>query len=164
MRLTHFTDYALRTLLYLGVHKGEPVPVARIARAYGISYYHLVKVSALLTELGLVESTRGRGGGLKLAVPEGAIRLGDVVRATEPDLHLVECFDPVTDRCPITPACGLRHVLFDARRAFLEVLDGQTLGDLLAPEGQARKLQALWLSDSQPGEGVREEATTPAEP
>lgn len=152
MRLTQFSDYALRTLLYLGVNRDYPVPVARVAQAYGISYHHLVKVAALLTELGVVEATRGRGGGLRLAVPTESVNLGELIRKTEPDLHLVECFDAATDTCPITPACGLRHLLYDARAAFLDVLDRQTLADLLAPPGQAARLRALWLDGNGQGE------------
>ncbi|MEX2528809.1 MAG: Rrf2 family transcriptional regulator [Gemmatimonadota bacterium] len=154
MRLTQFSDYALRTLLYLGVHRADPVPVAQVARAYGISYHHLVKVAAQLTELGMVEATRGRGGGLRLIVPAEAVNLGELIRNTEPDLHLVECFDAATDSCPITPTCGLRHLLYDARKAFLDVLDGQTLADLLAPPGQAARLQALWLDEDPPTRAV----------
>lgn len=147
MRLTQFSDYALRTLLYLALHREDPVPVAQVARAYGISYHHLVKVAALLTELGVVDATRGRNGGLRLAVPTESVNLGELIRKTEPDLHLVECFDAATDTCPITPACGLRHLLYDARAAFMDVLDRQTLADLLAPPGQAARLQELWLDE-----------------
>ena len=143
MRLTQFTDYSLRTLLYLRVHQDRPVPLAEIARSYGISYHHLVKVASLLTELELVTSTRGRTGGFRLAVAPEEINIGWLARRTEPDFHLVECFDRSTDTCPITTACRLRHVLADAQRAFLDVLDRYTLADFPALAEQER-LVTLW--------------------
>lgn len=144
MRLTQFTDYALRTVLYLGVHGGRLVPLAEVARAYGISYHHLVKVGALLANLEVVEAVRGRGGGLRLARAPEEINVGWLVRRTEPDFHLVECFDRKTDTCPITPACGLRHALFEAQNRFLETLDGYTLAHFLATPGRQEALIRLW--------------------
>ena len=144
MRLTQFTDYALRTLLYLGVHNDRLVPVAEVARSYRVSHNHLVKVAAMLTELGVVEAVRGRGGGLRLAVDPGEINVGWVIRRTEPDLHLVECFDRATDTCPITPACMLKKVLHEARRNFLETLDRYTLADFLASPERQHALVQLW--------------------
>lgn len=150
MRLTQFTDYALRTVLYLGVHDGRLVPLAEIARAYGISYHHLVKVGALLTNLGVVEAVRGRGGGLRLASPPEDINVGWLVRRTEPDFHLVECFDRETDTCPITPACGLRHALFEAQTRFLEALDRYSLAHFLAAPGRQEALIRLWRTEAVP--------------
>lgn len=144
MRLTQFSDYALRTLLYLGVNDDRLVPVAEVARAYRISYNHLAKVAGLLVELGLVEPVRGRGGGLRLAAPASGINVGWLVRRTEPDLDLVECFDRTTDTCPITPACKLRHVLVEARQAFLGALDRYTLADLLRSRERREQLVQLW--------------------
>lgn len=146
MRLTQFTDYALRTLLYLGVHDDRLVPVSEVARSYRVSHNHLVKVAAMLTELGVVEAVRGRGGGLRLAVDPAEVNVGWVIRRTEPDFHLVECFDRATDTCPITPACMLKKVLHEARRNFLETLDRYTLADFLASPERRESLVQLWDS------------------
>jgi Rrf2 family transcriptional regulator, nitric oxide-sensitive transcriptional repressor len=143
MRLTQFSDYALRALLYLRVHEDRAVPLTEIARSYGISYHHLVKVAALLGELGLVTTVRGRAGGYRLAKSPADISLGWLIRRTEPDFHLVECFDRATDTCPITPACKLRSVLLEAQRSFLDVLDRYTLADLGADPRQRRRLVQL---------------------
>lgn len=131
MRLTRFTDYALRTLIHLGAKEPHQGSIAEIAAAYGISEHHLVKVVHRLGQLGLVRTTRGRGGGLRLGRSAAEIRIGDVVRATEDDLALVPCF--AGERCAITPACRLKGVLGEALAAFLAVLDRHTLADLLEP-------------------------------
>lgn len=144
MRLTQFSDYALRTLLYLGVHDDRLVPVAEVARSYGISHHHLVKVAGMLTELGAVEAVRGRGGGLRLAMEPRHVNVGWIVRRTEPDMNLVECFDPATDTCPITPACMLKKVLYEARKSFLDTLDRYTLEDFLASSDRQEALVQLW--------------------
>jgi Rrf2 family nitric oxide-sensitive transcriptional repressor len=144
MRLTQFTDYSLRTLLYLRVHQDRAVPLAEIARSYGISYHHLVKVGTRLTELGLVTAVRGRAGGFQLATRPEAVNVGWLIRQTEPDFHLVECFDRETDNCPITPACRLRSVLVEAQRAFLDVLDKYTLADFPASVEHSARLVTLW--------------------
>jgi len=144
MRLTQFSDYALRTVLYLGVHDSRLVPLAEVARAYRVSYHHLVKVGALLVNLGVVQSVRGRGGGFRLALPPAEVNVGWLVRQTEPDFHLVECFDRETDTCPITPVCGLRHALLKAQTVFLETLDQYTLEHLLASPGRQTALIQLW--------------------
>jgi len=130
MRLTSHTDYSLRLLLYLAVHPGEPVSVPDVAIAYDLSRHHLAKVSQNLARLGFVQTTRGRSGGLTLARPAAGIRVGAVVRALEPDWALVECLSS-EGRCVIAPACRLKGVLREARDAFLAVLDGYTLQDLL---------------------------------
>jgi Rrf2 family nitric oxide-sensitive transcriptional repressor len=151
MRLTQFTDYSLRTLLYLGVHSDRLVPVGEVARAYGISYHHLVKVGSLLVDLGLVESTRGRGGGLRLAVAPVEVNVGWLVRRTEPDFHLVECFDREHDTCPITPACMLKNVLHEAQKSFLAPLDRYTLADFLASPERRERLVQLWTRERAAG-------------
>lgn len=139
MHLTQFSDYGLRIALYLAAHEGRLVSVDEIARAYRISRNHLVKVVQALTELGVVESQRGRGGGMRLAKPAREINVGWLVRQTEPHFHLVECFDEATNTCPIAPACGLKGALVRAQKAFLAVLDEYTLDqfqarrDLLRP-------------------------------
>jgi Rrf2 family nitric oxide-sensitive transcriptional repressor len=148
VRLTQFSDYALRTLIYLGAHDERLVSVTEIARSYRISYNHLVKVTGRLVELGLVEAVRGRGGGLRLAADPSAISVGWLIRRTEPDLDLVECFNSTVDTCPITPACRLRHALKEARQAFLETLDGYTLADMLATPENRRALIQLWMKSA----------------
>jgi Rrf2 family transcriptional regulator, nitric oxide-sensitive transcriptional repressor len=131
MRLTVYTDYALRVLMFLAVHP-EPKPtIGEIAASYGISRNHLMKVVYELGVAGYIETARGKKGGLRLARPAVAIGLGDVVRQTEPDLALVPCFDPVNAACALTPACRLRGVLHLAQAAFLKVLDEHTLADLV---------------------------------
>ncbi|HEY0522451.1 MAG TPA: Rrf2 family transcriptional regulator [Stellaceae bacterium] len=134
MRLTVHTDYALRTLLYLGLHGERLGSIRAIAQAYDISENHLTKVVHRLGRGGFVNTVRGRGGGIRLARPPAAIRIGDVVRRTEEDMALVECFGSA-NTCRITADCRLRGAFDEALRAFLAVLDGYTLADLLgAPE------------------------------
>ena len=144
MRLTQFSDYALRTLLYLRVHEDRAVPLAEVARSYGISYNHLVKVAALLGDLGVVATVRGRAGGYRLAKAPGEINLGWLIRQTEPDFHLVECFDRANDKCSITPACRLKNVLMEATKSFLAVLDRYTLADFPSSPTDGLRLIQLW--------------------
>lgn len=144
MQLTQFTDFALRTLLYLAVHRERLVPVAEISAAYGISNNHLVKVAHQLARLGFIESARGRGGGLRLARDPAEISAGEVVRATEPNFHLVECFDRTHNTCPIVPACELVRVLARAREAFLAELDAVPLAQLLHGGRKAERLTQIW--------------------
>jgi Rrf2 family nitric oxide-sensitive transcriptional repressor len=141
MQLTLFSDYSLRIALYLASHPDRLCSVDEISRAYGISRAHLVKVVQRLTELGVVSSTRGRGGGLRLARAPEDVNVGALVRATEPHFDVVECFDPKTNTCPIAPACGLKGTLMRARKAFLDVLDEQVLADYLP---RRERLVALW--------------------
>lgn len=144
MRLTRHTDNALRALIYLGIHTDEaPARITDIARRMGMSEDHLAKVIARLAQLGYVETIRGRDGGARLAKPPEAIVVGEVVRATEDNLNLVECFDPATNQCPIAPACALAPALDEALTAFLSVLDRYTLADLIAkPRSLTRLLVA----------------------
>ena len=131
MRLTVYTDYSLRMLMYLAVRSDRRATIAEVADAYGISKAHLTKVAHQLGLAGYLETVRGKGGGLGLARPASAIRLGDVVRRTEPDMALVPCFEPGHGHCPIVPACGLQGALREARAAFLAVLDRYSLEDLV---------------------------------
>lgn len=141
MQLTQFSDYSLRLLLYLTAQHERWVPLPEISRAYGVSQNHMAKVAQLLQQQGFIESSRGRAGGLRLAKPPGNINVGDVVRATEPHLNLVECFDAETNTCPIDNACGLKGALIAAQKAFLRELDRFTLADF-SPRGPA--LIKLW--------------------
>lgn len=131
MQLTLYTDYSLRVLLYLGLNPREMSTIGDIADSYRISRNHLVKVVHNLAIQGFVNTTRGRGGGLGLARSPDAINIGDVVRHTEVNFHLVECFDRERNTCPIAAACILKSALHEAQKAFMAVLDGYTLADIL---------------------------------
>ncbi len=143
MRLTRHTDNALRSLIYLALHNDAPSRIADIARRMGMSEDHAAKVIARLAELGFVNTVRGRSGGARLARPAAQINIGQVVRATENNLELVECFDPSTNRCPIAPACVLARALEEALNAFLGVLDRYTLAELSA---KPRALERLLIA------------------
>lgn len=132
MRLTRYTDYSLRVLIYLGLQTERLSSIREIADLYGISESHLMKVVQALGQSGYVATLRGRGGGLRLAKSPHEINLGDVVRNTEVDVALVECFAE-SGACRIAGPCRLRHVLKDALNAFFAVLDRYTLADLLQP-------------------------------
>jgi len=140
MRLTVYTDYSLRMLMYLAVKGDQLATIAEVADAYGISRHHLTKVAHQLGVAGYLETVRGKGGGLRLANPADRINLGEVVRHAEPDMALVPCFEPLCAPCPIAPGCGLRRALHEARQAFMTVLDRYSLADLVT---QRTKLQAL---------------------
>ena len=143
MRLTRHTDNALRALTYLAMQDGAPARITDIARRMGMSEDHVAKVIARLAELGFVTTLRGRTGGVKLARPAAAIVVGDVVRATEDNMALVECFDPATNQCPIAPACVLARALDEALHSFLTVLDRYTVADLITkPRALTRLLRA----------------------
>jgi Rrf2 family nitric oxide-sensitive transcriptional repressor len=135
MRLTRFTDYGLRTLIYLAVRPDSLGSIAGIAAAYRISEHHLVKVVHALGRAGLIETQRGRRGGIRLARPAAAIGLGEVVRATEPELALVECQGGTP--CAIDGVCGLHGLMDEAMAAMLAVLDRHTLADVAGPSGWA---------------------------
>jgi len=132
MRLTSFTDYSLRTLIYLALQPDRLATIADIAGAYDISTNHLMKVVHQLALAGDIITLRGQHGGLRLARSPAEINVGDVVRRTEPDMALVTCFS-VDQRCTIQDDCVLQHALNDALTAFLDVLDRYTLADLVAP-------------------------------
>jgi Rrf2 family nitric oxide-sensitive transcriptional repressor len=143
VHLTLHADYALRVLLYLASNPDRVVSTGEVSDAYGISKHHLVRVVQGLGRHGFVEVRPGRAGGVLLARPPAEISVGEVVRRMEPDFHVVECFDPKTNTCPITPACGLIGVLNEATRAFLSSLDKYTLEDLL--RRSPRKLSSYFL-------------------
>jgi Rrf2 family nitric oxide-sensitive transcriptional repressor len=131
MRLTNFSDYALRILMYAAAQEDDRlVTIEETATVYGISRAHLMKVANQLTRAGFLKAVRGRSGGLTLGRLPGKIRLGEVLRATEPDFALVECFAP-GNRCRITPRCRVRGALQEALAAFLKTLDRYTLADVM---------------------------------
>lgn len=137
MRLTRYTDYAMRVLLYLGARPEALCSISEVSRAYGISQNHLMKVVNDLARAGYVASVRGRFGGIRLGRPAGEINVGAVVRHTEDGFDLVDC-----GGCVIAPACGLTGALDEALAAFMRVLDGYTLADLLARRGDMSRLFA----------------------
>jgi Rrf2 family nitric oxide-sensitive transcriptional repressor len=135
MRLTVYTDFSLRVLMYIALNPERRPTIAEIAASYGISKNHLMKVVYQLATAGYLTTVRGKNGGMRLARPASDIGLGEIVRHTEPDMALVPCFDPVRAPCVISPACKLRRALHEARDAFLQVLDAYSLADLV--ENQA---------------------------
>lgn len=147
MRLTVHTDYAFRVLMYLGTHEDRLCTIQEIAESYKISKNHLMKVVQALGAAGFVETVRGRGGGLRLAMAPEQIQLGAVARSAEEDFRLVECFATETDRCVISQACRLKKILTEAMRAFLATLDAYALSDLIGRKAQLRGLLALTDTD-----------------
>ena len=133
MKLTRFTDYSLRVLIYLGLKNDGRVTIKEISDAYNISRNHLMKVVSLLTRMGYVDARRGPGGGIALARAANDIVIADVVRDMEDDLNLVECFCE-EGSCIIKPVCQLKSVLSQALTAYLDTLEGYTLSDLLRPK------------------------------
>lgn len=131
MRLTSFTDYSLRVLMYLAIQGDERVTIADIGSAFGISEHHLVKVVHFLGKAGFLANLRGRGGGLRLARPAASISIGGVVRQTEPKPMPAECFDRASNSCAIAPVCRLAGVLAEAVQSFYAVLDKYTLEDVV---------------------------------
>ncbi|OBX61476.1 Rrf2 family transcriptional regulator [Moraxella lacunata] len=149
MKLTNYSDYALRSLIYLAVtpKDGELANIEDIAQAYDISKSHLTKIIHQLGKLGYIESVRGKGGGIRLAKDPSEINIGRLIRHTESDFGILECLDDNskntdgkislvnigddTNSCVISPACRLKGVFYKAMLAFVAVLDGYTLADVL---------------------------------
>jgi Rrf2 family transcriptional regulator, nitric oxide-sensitive transcriptional repressor len=155
LRLTVYTDYSLRLLMYVALKDDGLATIAEIAESYGISKNHLMKVAHQLGVAGYVATVRGRSGGLRLAKPAEAIGLGEVVRHTEPDMALVSCFDPVNAPCAIQRCCVLQGALEKARLAFVGVLDGYTLSDLVKPRARLRALLSVAPSHVPAPAGMR---------
>lgn len=148
MRITRYTDYSLRVLIYLGLKgEGELTTIGEVAERYQISRSHLMKVVQELASKNYVLATRGKGGGLRLNRPAEEINIGALVRDMEQDLGLVECFDSNT-ACVISPACELKRILKEALDAFLQALDGYSLADLISPAQQGALMQILRLAPS----------------
>jgi Rrf2 family nitric oxide-sensitive transcriptional repressor len=132
MRLTDYTDYTLRVLMFCATHPERSVTIAELAQGYAISKNHLMKIVNDLARQGLLQTTRGRGGGLRLLKPASEIRIGDVVRQSETDFRLVECFDADHNTCTLTGYCMLKQVIKKAEQSFLAELDRVTLADITA--------------------------------
>ncbi|HEU0230841.1 MAG TPA: Rrf2 family transcriptional regulator [Burkholderiaceae bacterium] len=130
MRLTSMTDYAIRLLMYVACHPGRLCTIGEIAQAYHISEPHLMKITNRLSQCGWIETVRGRNGGMRLARTPTDIRLGAVMRDTETDFELVECFGPGST-CTLTGQCRLTGIIDGALRAFLRHMDDYTLADIL---------------------------------
>ena len=130
MKLTLYSDYSLRVLMYIA-RQEHRVQIDEIANFYGISKNHLTKVVNNLATLGYIETTRGRGGGIRIKMTPEEINIGALIRKTEEHFNLVECFDRETNTCPIAGICGLQGVLGEALNASLSVLDKYTLQDIL---------------------------------
>lgn len=151
MRLTTFSDYSLRVLIYLGTAQGQLVTIEQIATAYGISANHLMKVVHHLAQRGYIQTVRGKGGGMRLARTPQAINVGAVVRATEDNFALVDCFeDGGGPECRIQRVCALKHALAQALEAFLATLDRYTLADLLRPMRPLTRILTLPASARSP--------------
>lgn len=139
MRLSEYTDYTLRVLMYCASNRDRLVTIAELAEQHGLSKNHLMKVVNDLARQGLIETTRGRGGGLRLLAEPETIRIGEVVRAAETDFRLVECFDPASDSCTLSPHCRLKHLFHEALAGYFQVLDGATLADLSLTQAGAKR-------------------------
>jgi Rrf2 family nitric oxide-sensitive transcriptional repressor len=148
VRLTLYTDYSLRVLLYLATKPEAAATITEIAEYYDISRNHLVKVVHSLGLNEFITTSRGKNGGIKLARAAEEIRLSDVVKETEPDMDLLECFNPQTDQCVISPTCRLKSMLYEGRAAFMAVLEQHTLADAAKPVVQSRAKKSVAVNIS----------------
>ncbi len=133
MRLAEYTDYTLRVLMYCATRPQQMVTISELAETHGLSRNHLMKIVTDLGRQGVLQTTRGRGGGLQLLKDPARIRVGDVVRASETDFRLVECFAPDSNLCTLSGSCRLKRVFDAALRAYFKELDGVTLADIAGP-------------------------------
>ena len=140
MKLTSFSDYTLRVLIFLAVRDDSLVTIGEIADAYGISRNHLMKVVHHLGVRGYLETVRGKGGGVRLAMAPADINIGTLLRETEHNTALVECFDSEGSSCTIEQACALRGIFQQALTGFFAVLDSYTLADVLRNRSRLVKL------------------------
>jgi Rrf2 family transcriptional regulator, nitric oxide-sensitive transcriptional repressor len=132
MRLTTMTDYALRLLMHVGQHPERLCTISEVARVYGISEAHLMKITHQLGLAGWLQTVRGKGGGMRLAAAPGDINVGAVVRSVEPDFAIVDCFT-ADHACRLSGNCRLTGIVGEALQSFMAHLDRHTLADLLAP-------------------------------
>jgi len=139
MRLTSYTNYSMRILMYCALHAGENVTMADVARDFAISRAHLLKAARRLGQLGYLQTTRGRSGGVQLAMAPGEISVGEVVRALETADDFVECFNPATNTCRLAGTCRLTGLLRRGLEAFYRELDKKTLADLVGTDHKLRE-------------------------
>jgi Rrf2 family nitric oxide-sensitive transcriptional repressor len=137
MRLTDYTDYTLRVLMFCALKPERSITIAELATSHAISKNHLMKIVNDLARQGLLQTTRGRGGGLRLLKPAAEINIGAVVRSTETDFRMVECFDANNNSCTLTAHCQLKQVIASALKSYLAELDKVTLADILPPKPSA---------------------------
>ena len=154
MRLTTFSDYSLRVMIYLGSCGERRVPVGEIAAAYGISKNHLMKVILFLADEGYIETTRGKRGGVRLKMQPERVRIGKLLRKSEADSVLVECFSKQPSECRIQSACRLRGAFHKAVQAFYAVLDTYTLADLVGNRNALAPLLQIGASSGRKQESV----------
>lgn len=140
MKLTQFSDYSLRVLIYLALNQDRLSTIGEISNSFKVSHNHLVKIAHQLNQMGFIETVRGRSGGMRLKRDPSEINIGEVVRATETNLDIVECFNKVGNTCTLTTCCKLSSVLDEALNAFLKVLESYSLEDLLAHPARLRAL------------------------
>lgn len=143
MRLTQQTSYSIRVLLYCAANQGGNSRIRDIASTYAISELHLFKIMHVLVESGFIETIRGRNGGIRLARPATEITIGEVVRATESNFYLTDCFDTTNRDCPLVNSCGVNRILAEALRAFFAVLNRYTIADVAQDRDQLRVLLDL---------------------
>ena len=141
MHLSKYCDYALRALMYLSVRPSQVTAADEIAKAFGISTNHVVKSLQGLAKANYVQSISGRGGGYVFDQVPASIRVGEIVKQLEPNLHMAECFAPEKNTCPLTPGCGLEQALANACHTFIDTLNQYTLEDLTT--SQTAKLLAI---------------------
>lgn len=143
MRLAEYTDYTLRVLMYCAARPQQMVTISELAEQHGVSRNHLMKIVTDLGRQGVLETTRGRGGGLRLLKDPAQLRIGDVVRASETDFRLVECFDPGSNQCTLSPTCRLKGLFNAALGAYFKELDGMTLADMVEPAAAPAQARAM---------------------
>jgi Rrf2 family nitric oxide-sensitive transcriptional repressor len=147
MQLTRYTDYSVRVLMYLGLQPDRLVTISEMADLYGVSRNHLVKVVHNLSRSGYIQTVRGKGGGMRLGRPAVDINIGELVRRTENDIEIIDC---AALECRLQTACGLKTALDRARDAFVEVLDGYTLADLIVDRAVLAPLLDIAADDAGP--------------
>ncbi|MGF2733838.1 RrF2 family transcriptional regulator [Marinobacter sp. DUT-1] len=145
MHITRYTDYSLRVLIYLSAQGDRLATIQEIADSYDISKNHLMKVVHQLNKKGYIETIRGKKGGMRLHMAPEDINIGILVRETEQDLSIVECFSS-KNACKITPVCGLKSMFNEALKAFLEVLDRYTLADVIQDQHRPQLLRLLQIA------------------
>ena len=145
MHITRYTDYSLRVLIYLAMPGDQLATIQEIADSYDISKNHLMKVVHQLNKKGYIETVRGKKGGMRLRMAPSDINVGILVRETEQDLSIVECFSS-KNTCRITPVCGLKSMFGEALNAFLEALDKYTLADIIQEQHRPQLLRLLQIT------------------